>query len=186
MARNTATTDGGPTNKQAQLVQQIDTVVVDPEDVIEHLTKNQRRKDSLYTPRKFRLVGFKADGGARVKIGVDPRGEGARYDGKPHPVWVAPRTFVQGWSHDERADGSESQDIGIPDEAENRRIMRDSTPLEEGTEEFEEQAEIAMDNWQDLFESAVRNDLKDEIEFVFGDNPDAETIRHTVSVDYDE
>ncbi len=183
MAQHTANTDGGSNNKQAQYVQQIEKIVVDPEDIITHYTKNLRNKQSLYDERSFKLTGFRNDGVAEIDIGVDPRDDGAYYPDQPHPIWVSPGRFVQGASRGEE-DGRH-QDVGLPDEAENRRIMRESRDLEDGTEEFEEEHEKAMATWEELWVEEIRNDLKDEIEFVFGDQvPEMDTIRHTVSVEY--
>jgi hypothetical protein len=186
MAQNSASADGGSTNKQAAFVQQIDEIVIDPDDVVKHFTKNLRNKNTLYDARSFRICGIRSKSACTVDIGVDPRDDGAYYPDKPHPVWISPRTFVQGWSHDEDDTESESHAIGLPDESENKRIMRDTTPLEEGSDEFEEEHEKSMDDWRQMWDTAVRKDLKDEIEFVFGERvPEMETIRHTVAIRYE-
>lgn len=181
-----ATADGGESsNEQAEYVQRVQKIVVDPEDVIRHLQKNAKLDGTLYDQRKFKLTGFKNDGVASVSIGVDPRDDGGYYPDKPHPIWVRPSRFVHGWSRGE--DSSESLDIGVPDEAENRRQVRETVDVEEGTEEFEAECEDGMEVWEEMFESAVRRDLKDEIEFVFGERiPEMETVRHTAEVEYVE
>lgn len=187
--QNTATTDGGneQTNKQADYVRQIDEIVIDADDVVEHFTKNLRNKGSLYNARRFRLVGFKNDGVASVKIGVDPRDDGAYYPDKPHPVWVSPKKFVKGASRREHDVQGQHEDIGLPDEGENKSILRDDSEYEDGTEEFEAAHEASMETWEEMWEDAVRRDLKEEIEFVFGEQvPEMETIRHTVEVRYED
>lgn len=176
---------GEPTNKQAAYVQQIDEIVVDPEDIIKHYTKNLQNKNTLYDSRSFKLSGFKNDGVAEVSIGVDPRDDGGYYPDQPHPIWLSPGRFVQGGAFNE-SEGYH-QDIGVPNQSENRRLVRESVDVEEGTEEFEEQLEAAINTWEELWVHELRKDLKDEIEFVFGrDVPEMETIRHTVSVRYEE
>lgn len=182
-----ATADGGEAesgNKQVGHVRQIEQIVVDPDDIVRHYTKNLRLEGTGYTPRKFRLAGFRSDGVARVEIGVDPRDEGGYYDGMPHPVWLSPGAFIEGAAPGE---SGLHEDIGLPDAAENKRIMRETTDHEEGTPEFEQAHEESMAEWERLWEAELRNDLKDEIEFAFGERiPEVETIRHTVPVEYEE
>lgn len=191
MAKNANAETDEPTNEQAEYVKQIEKIVVDPDDVLTHYAKNLRNEGSLYTPRKFRLVGFKRDGVAEVDIGVDPRDEGAYYDGSPHPIWINPGSFVRGGSPGEN--GGRHKDIGLPDKSENRRILRGDASIdpEDGTEEFEEIHQEAMEEWEELWEAELRNDLKDELEFEFravAHHPEyrERTVTHTVEIEYDD
>ena len=175
-----------PPNDQAELVAKIDEIRVDPDTVVKHFTKNLRNKDTLYDPRSFEVVGIRSDDPCTIKVGVDPRDDGAYYPDSPHPVWLSPSTFVRGWSHDEHDVQSDSKDIGLPREAENKRILREDG-YDEGTEAFEEAHETGMKEWRELWDHEVRKDLKDEIRFRFGHRvPEMETFEHTVSVRYVE
>jgi hypothetical protein len=186
MSPETDNSNGGQTNKQAEYVQQVEEIVVDPDEILKHFERNLRNKNSTYNERRFKLVGFKNDGVASVKVGVDPRDDGAYYPDQPHPVWVSPKRFVEGAIRREHDVQGQHEDIGLPDEAENKRILREHNDLEEGTEEFEREHEESMGTWEEMWEKAVRQDLKDEIEFVFGEPvPEMETIRHSVDVRYE-
>ena len=181
MQTNTDDTTEAQIPDQAEYVQQIETVEVDPDDVVKHYTRNLRNSNPTgYTPRSFELVGFRSDGQARIKIGVDPRDEGAYFDGSPYPVWVSPGRFVEGAGRGE--DGGEHRDIGLPNETENRRILRSEVDAEEGTEAFERHHESAMETWREMWEKAIRSDLKDSIVFRFREMGDEPTIEHEVNV----
>ena len=171
---------------QKEHIQKIDTIVIDPDDVIEHFTKNQRNARGLYNERKFKVQDIRGDGPCTVATGVDPRDDGAYYPDSPHPVWVRPSTLVGGWSHDEQYSESHAAAIGLPAESENREIMREETELEEGSDEFERQHEEAMDDWREMWDDAIRKDLKDEITFTWGERvPEMETVRHSVDIRYE-
>lgn len=177
------------TDKQIQEVQKVDKIVVDPDDVIKHFTKNRRLRQTLYDSRKFRLTGFRKDGVAEVKIGVDPRDDGGYYPENPHPIWLSPSTFIQGEGPGEEK--GHHNDIGLPDEAENKRELRDDSTIEaeEGTKEFEKLHEEAMETWEEIWEQELRNDLKDEIELEMrtaGPAPDFRevAVSHTIEVEY--
>jgi len=173
-----------PTPRSSKNVAKITEIRVDPDTVVKYFSKNLRNEGSLYTQRSFQVLQIRLEDPCTIAVGVDPRTDGARYSDEPHPVWVEPSQFVQGWSHDEQQTNSEAAGIGLPREAENKRVLRRGG-LEEGTKAFEEAHRTAMQDWKVLWDKAVRNDLKDEITFYFGDrNPYVATFEHTVPVTY--
>jgi len=160
---------------QREHVKRIDAVCVDPDKIVKHFSKNMRMRDSLYDARSFKLSGFKHDGIATVGVGVDPRSGGAYYPDTPHPVWVSPQMFVRNDEHPA---------VGVPDEAENKRILRDTVDAAEGSDTFQSHHETSMEEWRDMWKTAVENDLKDEITFEFR-RRDGAVETHTVSVQYE-
>jgi hypothetical protein len=173
-----------PPNDQAAHVAKISEIRVDPDTVVEHFSKNLRNKDAFYAQKSFQIRGVLSEGPSTIDVGVDPRTEGAWYPDSPHPVYVTPSTFVHGWSHDERRVESEAADVGLPNESENKRILRQDG-FEEGTRAFEEAHRTGMQDWKVMWDKAVRSDLKDEITFRFRyRGTDIESFGHTVPVTY--
>lgn len=186
MARNGAATNGDPTNEQAEYVQRIDTIVVDPDDVIEHFEKNVRNSGTLYDPRKFKVSGVRSGGECGVSVGVDPRDEGGYYPDTPHPVWIPPSKFVEGATPTEPDTGATK----MPTRAESKQVARDEFEGDEDSDEFEEFVdevhEMGLEEWR----SAVRHNLKDQLTFEFRavehvPEFQEETITHTVEVRYE-
>jgi len=160
---------------QLEYVRRIDTVCVGPEQIVQHFSKNLRMRNTLYNARSFKLSGFKHDGVATANVGVDPRNDGAYYPDTPHPVWVPPQMFVRDGEH---------RIVGLPDKAENKRILRDTVDAKEGSDEFQSHHETSMEAWREMWKNAVRNDLTDEITFTFRRH-DGSVETHAASVRYE-
>jgi len=187
MTDNTTTiTDEEPTNKQAEYVRQIDTIVADPDEILKHLEKNIRNENTTYTSRTFKVVGIRSDGPCTLSAGVDPRDEGAYYDGTPHAVWISPRAFIMGFDHDSDKDAPR-----FPPRHETRGVVRDEYPeMDEDSEEFVE----TVDEWHEealtFWHNEARHQLKDELEFEFravSPHPEYEerTMTPTVTIEYE-
>jgi len=115
-----------PPNDQAEHVAKISEIRVDSDTVVKHFSKNLRNKDVFYAQKSFQIRGVLSEGPSTIDVAVDPRDGGAWYSYSPHPVWLKPSTFVYGWSHDEHRVESEAADIGLPNESENKRIIRET------------------------------------------------------------
>lgn len=182
MAQNNDATTEEPTNDQIEHAKQIDTIVVDPDAVVEHTFKNINNKQTLYDARKFEVKGVGRDGPCKLSAGVDPRDDGGYYPDSPHPVWISPGSLIQGLAHDE-TDGLQ---ISFPSRGTCRSLVRDDHPeLGEDTDEFEALVDEYYEESCDVWRASARGHLKDELTFQMraANAKTGETKVHTHTVD---
>lgn len=184
MGRQNSRPDDEPTNDQAEYVAQIDSIAVNRETVIKHFSRNQRRPKS-YDERSLKVSGIRTNGPAQTSAKVDPRDNGAYFPDTPHPVFISPKSLIEGASHDDERDLPRR-----PTLAESRREFRhqsDDELPEDHTDwtddqraAFDEFHEVALDQWRSLLQ------IKDELTFEFravAHNPERErTIEHSVEI----
>jgi len=184
MSRTTDDATDEPTNDQAEYVAQINAITVDRETVIKHFERNQRRPKT-YDQRSLKVSGIRTNGPAQTSAKVDPRDNGAYFPDTPHPVFIRPKSLIEGASHDDERDLPR-----MPTLAESRREFRrqaDSELPEDCNDWTDEQRtafhgfhETALAHWRDMLQ------IKDELTFKFravAHSPERErTIEHSVEI----
>lgn len=191
MAQQNATddaTEAEPTNEQIQYVKQIDEIVVGPDVVVKHFSRNKRRPRT-YDQRSFKLCGMRS-GAPEAKPKRDPRDDGGWYPDSPHPVWIKPKGFIQGASR-----GEDAELPRMPDHSELVREFKSQYDgkiadhrgdwTDEQQAEFDEFKSAAFETWRGL----VSHNLKQEYTFEMrAANPrtgEEKTHDHTVTIQYD-
>jgi len=186
MGRQTQTDDATdePTNDQAEYVAQIDSIVVKRERVIKHFEHNQRRPKA-YDQRSLKVSGIRSDGPAQTTPKVDPRDDGAYFPDGPHPVFIRPKSLIEGASHDDERDLPRRPTLS--ESCQEFRHQSDDDLPEDHTDWTDEKRaaldefhETALDWWRDQLQ------IKEELTFEFravAHNPERErTIEHTVEI----
>jgi hypothetical protein len=193
MARQNATDDATgaePTNEQTEYVKQIDAIVVDPDEVVTHFSKNKHISPANYNQRSFKLCGMRS-GVPEAKPKRDPRDDGCWYPESPHPVWIKPKGFIEGTSR-----GDDAELPRMPDHSELIREFKlqyageiadhRNDWTDEQQAEFDEFRDVAFENWRGL----VRRNLKEEYTFekrtVNHRTGEEKRHDHTVSIEYDD
>jgi len=128
-------------------------VTASADDIIKHYRRNLERKDTLYTPRSMKLVGDE------LKPKVDPRDDGAYFPDTPHPVFRSPRGFIKGAGRDEEHPSF----MRLHERHVDKNVVRDEFDVEEGTGEFDEKVDEVREEGVGVWESQMRQLLKDEV-----------------------
>jgi hypothetical protein len=162
MARNTATTDGGNDNEHKAA--DLETIIVDPDDVIEMFRRNARDETEQRSHVLRVSPPFEGDATATLHVSEDHTYYPPEMD--PKPIHIGPAMFV-GY---ESGDGPAHQtDIPMPTWGESRRLARDDHGDGVDEDTIEEYHEVAMEMWEDR----IRGNLKDEIKLgaLYPDRP---------------
>lgn len=158
MARNIATTDGGNNNEHKAA--DLETVIVDPEDVIEMFRRNARDEDQQRSHVLRVSPPFEGDKTATLHVSEDQTYYPPEMDSKP--IHLGATHLFAG-----RPDGQLDDALCYPDINVERSLFRDHydvSPEDADEDEWEEWWDTAVEVW----ESNVRNAMQEPVEIELG------------------
>jgi len=163
MAQNTATGDGGSNSDHPAA--DVDTIVVDPDDVIEAMRRNDRDRDEQRT--HVLRVSPSLEGDKKAKPHVSEAHTYYPPELSQKPIHIGPEAFIVGhtagsrhpdWRNEWSYPNLHEQRSLFRDEVDARDEHGDNRPLTEEEEgEWEEWWDAAVEMWEDRVRHALKN-----------------------------
>jgi hypothetical protein len=158
--RDTYVTDGHATDHPAA---DIETVVVDPEDVIEALRRNQEAEDPLCRHVLRLTPPFEEEIRAEAYVQEGP--ERYRPDREPEPLHLDPATFVR----NEDGDHPNETHITVPARARAREAAREDHGDDVDETTVDEYHGRALEEWEKLVRDSFVTTIRIHFEPATGD-----------------
>lgn len=165
MARNTATTDGGNDNEHAAA--DLETIIVDTEDVIEMFRRNARDEDQQRSHVLRATSPFDGERTASLHVSEDHTHYPPEMD--PKPIHLGATHLFAG-----RADSQLDDALCYPDITVERSLFRDHydvAPEDADEDEWEEWWDTAVEVWESNVRNAMQETIEVELGGLYADQP---------------